>query len=142
MRKRTRIVIIVGIILVLALPALWISAVLLRRHMSEVDFQRALRGEHPKYARLKSLFSDGGTSVYRGLGYELTLRDEIHLTETEIWGTYHGPVLKYQLNGFFGKMEDKQRVWFIPDEEQSEWPTEFHNQTWRRRLRNLNDETD
>lgn len=61
----------------------------------QADFDLAVNGAKPKFAKLESGLLDGGTPFYKGKGYLLTIVKSIgRLGGVE--GYYYGPIIKFK----------------------------------------------
>lgn len=78
------------------------------------DFEAAQRGLEPIHARLETAMLDGGTTLWRGDGYSITLMKSL-TTVGEIHGLMFGPVLKLEYPLAHGNTtEISQVVFYTP----------------------------
>jgi hypothetical protein len=94
------------------LVVIWGVLVGLRFFMSRHDYEQVLRGRRPRFARETWFLSDGGTVVYRGLGYDLTAQHRFHVEANVAIGYDRGPILKYWLNWLLLPLSDKKEIRF------------------------------
>lgn len=65
--------------------------------LGEIDFWRVARGEEPLFARLEAIASDGGTALYRGLGYRLTSVHSLSHQADDVEMCVVGPDIGYYM---------------------------------------------
>ena len=109
-KRRKALVVLVG------LAVMWGVLVLLRLLTSWHDYEQVRRGSRPTFARQIWSASDGGTVVYRGLGYDLTAQNRFHVENGLPVGYDRGPLLEYWLNWLLLPLPEKEEIRFEPME--------------------------
>jgi hypothetical protein len=59
--------------------------------MASWDYHKVASGQKPTFARYSGGYSDGGTLVWTGLGYQVEQRRRLHTPDNEPWGYMVGP---------------------------------------------------
>jgi|GEM_PF-1675519 len=62
---------------------------------ASADFKAVISGHPPKFAKVQSEMLDGGTGIYKGNGYKMTVYNRL-ATFGKIDGYFYGPVLKFE----------------------------------------------
>lgn len=104
--RRRALVALVGLVVI------WGVLVGLRFCTSQHDYEQVLLGRRPTFAWQIQSSTDGGTVVYRGLGYDLTAQHRFHVEDGLPIGYDRGPILEYWLNWLLLPLSDKKEIKF------------------------------
>ena len=80
--------------------------------MGQCDYRLILLGQSPRYAHEHATASDGGTTLYRGIGYEL---EDLHSmrAQDDVEGYIVGPRINY--SPFLLLCRDRESLSFSPE---------------------------
>lgn len=81
------------------------------------DFNAAASGRSPPHAKMEGVFSDGGTSLWKGACYEMTIFQSltsVGYAETCVTGMTIGPSLRLAGHGPRGQAAAITRSAFVP----------------------------